>query len=244
MDIFKKIRKKYPLIKENGNMFKLLIMLRSVNSNNFRKISMYNFLNIAEYLFFDEYMAEKLYLVKLQTLDKSYILRGKGFLIKHMTVGYLLSIKKALLVPIEKFPYVTVVGHNGKVNYLELPPKFKYINLPDQKNYIDAFITIKENVYRDYLYKLERERNVFERQRYFGNLFRIWYSKYIQKNITYIQKNITLKIEKSDFINIEKCLGIKKEEKRGVFHYNKRNKFKNHNLIVKGRYRKKINRKW
>ena len=133
MDLFNNIRKRYPIIEENRDMFKFLIILRSKNRKNFGKLSMENFFNIAEYLFFDEYMAEKLYLIKLY---KIYNINEFGHC-------YLSITNEILSMPIQDFGFVNNIDEYGKVKSILLPYQFRrYGKLPDKKNYINAIIII------------------------------------------------------------------------------------------------------
>ena len=127
MDLFKKIRDKYPLIEENGNMFKLLLILRSRSRTLFGKLTSYMFFDIAEYLFFDEYAAEKLYLVKLYNIC---LKKGNNKLAP-------LTIKDALSIPIDRFLYVTSVDDDGKITRLDLQSTFSFLDLPSNRaNYV------------------------------------------------------------------------------------------------------------
>ena len=135
MDLFNNIRNRFPRIEENSNMFKLLIILRSKNRKNFGKLSMEIFFNIAEYLFFDEYMAEKLYLIKLYEIQ---CLNEFGSNFDSTITNEILS------APIENFSFVNKIDENGKIKSILLPARFRrYDKLPDKTNYTNATIVIK-----------------------------------------------------------------------------------------------------
>jgi len=230
MDLFKKIRNKYPLIEENGNMFKLLLILRSRSTTLFGMLTPYMFFDIAEYLFFDEYAAEKLYLVKLYN-----ICLGNGnqiFYDYEKDKEAPLTIKEALSIPIEGFYYVTSVGVDGKITRLDLQSTFSFRDLSSNwENYMT-----KAKVYIDqpripspvpvdnWTWTIPFWRNI---QRTINTFY----------PVTRIYKHTRRNRNKS----FEDVLGVQKDVERKSSpcrkHFNKQN-YKRYNSIIKGRYRK------
>ena len=247
MNVFNNIRKRYPRIEENRDMFKLLIILRSENRKNFGKLSIYIFFNIAEYLFFDEYMAEKLYLMKL------YKIQSLNEFVNYAE-SKIKTIKELLSTPIEKLPFVNNIDENGKVKSILLPSRFRrYSKLPDKTNYMNATIVIKrENFFSIinsyFFFRLEYELE--EQILYF--LIREGRVNLLQRELEQqrqreLEEQRQRKLELQRQRELEEQLNVtnlKIKEKKKFLNYKKKNQIKNHNLIIKGRYRKKKNRKW
>ena len=293
MDLFNNIRNRFPRIEENSNMFKLLIILRSKNRKNFGKLSMEIFFNIAEYLFFDEYMAEKLYLIKLY---KIYHINEFGNFDSTIT-------NEILSAPIEKFSFVNKIDENGKVKSILLPSTFRrYAKLPDKTNYINATIVIKrENIFSinnshfftfEYLERIlsyrEQISSFLRRERRLNLLYRQFdeqrQREFEEQILYYLRRSnrdnlllLRLEVQRQLGLEVQRQLGLEEQrqrkleqqrqreleqqrqreleeqlnvtnlkikEKKKFLNYKKKNQIKNHNLIIKGRYRKKKNRKW
>lgn len=241
MDLFKKIRDKYPLIEENDNMFKLFLILRSINSTIFRKLTQYMFFDIAEYLFFDEYAAEKLYLVKLYNMCSNIHFHGERLAP--------LTIKDALSIPIEQFLYVTSVYNNGLCNRLDLQNTFSFQDLPpNRNNYMKIAV-----IYIDQPHFRSRVFDDFDTSNWGASTWRrveiIQFRSQIHEPQPLIE---TLHERIWSFCNtilnrtllLEYLLEVNKEnkpKKRKFYpcrkHIIKQN-YKRYNSIVKGRYRK------